>query len=157
MTNKPTESELGTPALKVAGFALWVHGRQFPKSKDYDDGNWLRITAHCGESGASVWTTGALLMVPDIVRWGDQCQAISAGTASEASLVSLEPEIEATITTVDALGHLKLRVEITPDHLRQEHAFEFDIDQSFLPVLVRQCRDIEATYPVRGLPWSRGV
>lgn len=26
---------LGEPDLKLAGFALWIHSRQFPDAKDY--------------------------------------------------------------------------------------------------------------------------
>ena len=36
--------------MKVAGFQFWVHDRQFPEAEDADDGNWLRVTAHCGAS-----------------------------------------------------------------------------------------------------------
>ena len=32
----------------------------------------------------------------------------------------------------DRHGHFRLLVEITPDHLRQQHVFEFEIDQSHL-------------------------
>ena len=49
-----TPADLGVPDLKLAGLQLWVHGREFPESEDADDGNWLRVTAHCGASGASV-------------------------------------------------------------------------------------------------------
>jgi hypothetical protein len=71
MTPNLSPEDLGEPALKVAGFQLWIHGRQFPDSTDYYDGNWLRVTAHCGSSGASVWVQGAMLMVTDIQSsWG---------------------------------------------------------------------------------------
>ena len=73
-----TSADLGEPDLKVAGFQLWVHGSQFPESKDYHDGNWLRVTANCGASGASVWTQGAILMVTDIAGFGDASAAIGA-------------------------------------------------------------------------------
>jgi hypothetical protein len=154
---KRETTELGVPAITIAGFQLWIHGWQFAKASDYDDANWLRITAHCGESDASVWASGALLMTTDISRWADQCEALYEGKVNEAALVSFEPELEAQIKRLDGRGQLVLRVEITPDHLRQEHAFEFEIDKSVLPELVRQCRELEVAYPVRGLPRSRGV
>jgi hypothetical protein len=52
--------DLGAPDLKLEGLQIWVHGRQFPDLHDYWDGNWLRVTAHCGGSGASVFTTGSI-------------------------------------------------------------------------------------------------
>ena len=61
MSQRLTPEDLGRPDLKVAGFQLWVHGRELPETEDHDDANWLRVTAHCGASGASVWAQGAIL------------------------------------------------------------------------------------------------
>ena len=157
MARHPSPEELGEPALKVAGFQLWVHGRQFPDSTDYYDGNWLRVTAHAGAAGASVWASGAILMVPDLIRWADECEALAEGRGNNAKLSPLEPELAVTISPVDQLGHLKMRVQITPDPLNQEHTFEFEIDQTFLPVIVKQCRAIGGVYPTRGEEPRRGV
>ena len=63
---------LGPPALNIVGFQLWVHGRQFPNAQDYWDGNWLNVTAHCGANGASVWASGAIVMVADLARWATE-------------------------------------------------------------------------------------
>ena len=54
MSQELTPADFGEPDLKLAGFQLWVHGRRFPESGGYYDGNWLRVTARCGASGASV-------------------------------------------------------------------------------------------------------
>jgi hypothetical protein len=51
----------GPPAIHVGALKIWVHGYQFPESTDAWDGNWLRVTAHCAASGASVVVTGAIL------------------------------------------------------------------------------------------------
>jgi hypothetical protein len=40
-----------------------------------------------------------------------------------------------------------LTVKITPDHMTQEHRFQFELDQSYLPAVVEQCRAILARYP----------
>ncbi|MCB7129770.1 MAG: hypothetical protein J3T61_09565 [Candidatus Brocadiales bacterium] len=118
---------------------------------DADDGNWLRVTAHCGSSGASVFVGGSILQVTDILFWGQQSALLLEGKADKAALDTLEPELSAVIDSPDSLGHLRLRVEITPDHIQQEHVFDFEIDQSYLPGLIRQCEQIEREYPVRGV------
>lgn len=59
MSEKLMPMDLGEPDLKVAGFHLWVHGRQLPEVDDCYDGNCLRVTACRGASGASVWAQGA--------------------------------------------------------------------------------------------------
>jgi hypothetical protein len=142
--------KLGPPSLKIEGFALWVHGRQFPESQDFYDGNWLSVTGHCGASGASVWVQGAILMVTDLQRWADQCEILYQSLKGEAVLHSYEPHLKVTINNADAFGHLRMQVEITPDHMNQKHTFDFELDQSYLPQLIRNCREIIAAYPIRG-------
>lgn len=157
MNQKVTPPDLGEPALRVAGFQLWVHGREFPESEDYDDGNWLRVTAHCGASGASVWAQGAILMVTDIAGFGHQCAAILGGDGKSAALDPLEPELKVSLESADLLGHLRATVEITPDHLAQAHRFEFEVDQSYLPSIIQQCSAIVKEYPIRGMRDRKGV
>jgi hypothetical protein len=134
LLERVSNRELGPPAVKIAGFQLWVHGRQFPEAEDADDGNWLRITGHCGASGASVWVQGALLMVTDIERFGLGCQRLYDGKADRATIEPSEPEL----------------VEISPDHLAQTHRMQFEIDQSYLPAIIEQCVAVVGSYPVRG-------
>jgi hypothetical protein len=143
---------LGEPDLKVVGFQLWVHGRESPDAHDYDDGNWLRVTAHCGASGASVWVQGAVVMVTDIERFRRECEALYEGRGNSARMDPLEPELRVSVETLDQAGHLRVRVEITPDHLSQSHRMDFEIDQSYLPDVVRQCSAIVQQHPIRGNP-----
>ena len=150
-------ADLGPPDLKVAGFQLWVHGREFPEADDYNDGNWLRVTAHCGASGASIWVQGSILMVTDVAAFGDQCGAMLRGNSDSAALDPLEPELKVSLRVADRLGHLRARVEITPDHLAQSHALEFDLDQSYLPEIIRQCGAIVQEYSVRGARDQKGA
>ncbi|MFN8524275.1 MAG: hypothetical protein U0821_14340 [Chloroflexota bacterium] len=151
MQHPSDRANLGKPDLEVAGSQLWVHGRQFPDAHDYDDGNWLRVTAHCGALGANVWADGPIAMVPDIAGFGDACAAMHRGDARSAVLDPLEPELAASLEVSDRHGHIRPLVEITPDHMAQAHRFEFTIDQSYLPGIVRQCAQIATAYPVRGL------
>ena len=136
----PTPEQLGAPDVNVAGFQMWVHGRQFPDSTDYDDGNWLRVTAHTGAVGASVWVSGAILMVTDLIQFGQEIDGLVKGEAKRADLKPFEPELRLQIEQLDSLGHFTLRVQITPEHLTQEHCFEFEIDQSYLPGIAANCR-----------------
>lgn len=156
MTQKLTPTDLGDPDLTVAGFQLWVHGRQFPEAEDYYDGNWLRVTAHCGASGASVWAQGAIVMVTDIYGFGDGCAAMHRGEMKAAALAPFEPELKVSLEVSDSVGHIRAQVEITPDHLLQSHRFEFEVDQSYLPGIIRQCSEIVQEYPIRGLQDRKG-
>ncbi len=146
---------LGAPDIKLEGLQIWIHGRQFPSEKDYWDGNWLNVTAHCGAQGADVWTSGAILHVPDIARWLDSLEWMNKSLSGEADLVSLEPELVVELK-MDSPGKISMRVEITPDNITQEHNFQFEIDQSYLVGLIESCRRVLAKYPIRGKPDASG-
>ncbi len=143
-------ASLGEPALKIAGFQLWIHGRESPDSWDMYDGNWLRVTAHCGGLGASVWTNGAMLDTTNIRTLLEGCEQMSRGEASAAKLDPLEPNLQLSLASEDEVGHIILRVTITPDHFAQSHSFEFDIDQSYLPGLIAESATVLKEHPVRG-------
>ena len=155
MPKHPTPEELGEPDVKAGAVQIWVHGRQFPGSTDYYDGNWLRITAHCGALGASVWASGAILMTTDLAGWAHDCDALAEGDTQTADLEPLEPELHIRIRRIDRLGHFAMRVKITPDHLHQKHSFEFEIDRTDLREIARRCRSIIEAYPVKGGPLSK--
>lgn len=144
--------ELGPPSLKVAGFQLWVHGRQFPEAQDADDGNWLRVTGHCGASGASVWVRGSILMVTDVEQFGRECRSLYEGKGDRAGLEPFEPELRIGLAATDRMGHIRAEVELTPEHLTQTHRMQFEIDQSYLPEIIEQCAAVMSAYPIRGGP-----
>ena len=143
--------QLGTPDIKLNGLQIWIHRRQFPNATDYRDGNWLRITAHCGTHGADVWTTGSILHVPDIVRWLADLEQLNRSLSGDANLVPLEPELRVKLAATQ-LGHISMEVEITPDNVTQEHTFRFELDQSYLEPVIESCRKIVDACAVRGTP-----
>ena len=61
MDNKYQTQRLGETDLQVAGLQLWIQGVEFPESKDYWDGNWLRVSVHCYASNAQVRVSGPIL------------------------------------------------------------------------------------------------
>jgi len=148
--NHPTVEQFGPPSIRLAAFQLWVHGRQFPDAQDKWDGNWLNVTAHCGQSGASVWATGAILDTVGLLRFRDELERLHQTLSGEAVLESHEPNVRVRVASSDGGGHLHVRAEITPDHLAQGHWFEFEIDQSYLPATVAQLESVLMEFPVKG-------
>ncbi|MCP9292489.1 WapI family immunity protein [Gracilimonas sediminicola] len=140
-------NKFGEPDLKMNRFKLWVHGRQFPKSDDFWDGNWLNISAYCGESGASVYTDGAIVHLTEIEKWLTVCQDLNQKLSGVAELKFLEPNLVFEIRLHKGSGTLK--IYITPDHLNQDHWFTFDIDQSYLSSIILDCKEILKKYPVK--------
>lgn len=137
-----------SPHIKLAGLRIWVHGRQFPDAEDYDDANWLRITAQCGAQGALVKVSGNFIHLSEIADWLDQCEVLKKTLAGTANLECMEPEL-AVHLSAESLGKIIMRVKITPDHMTQEHVFDFAIDQTYLNNLIQECRKLLAEYPLK--------
>ena len=142
------ENKLGPPHIRLAGLQIWAYIRQFPQSDDYWDGNWINVTVHCGAKGADVWVSGSIIHLPEIKRWIDACENIQATLSREANLECMEPWLSVKLRMRE-LGQISMEVSITPDLIAQEHRFEFDVDQSYLPELINECRGILAAHPIR--------
>jgi hypothetical protein len=142
------ENKLGPPDISLAGLQIWVHSRLFPEVNDYEDGNWVNVTAHCGSKGAEVWVSGPIIDLPEIKVWLEECEKMNKTLSGEANLDCIEPELSVRLRA-EPLGHIRMEVEITPDNLTQEHRFQFEIDQSYLAELINECRRLLAKYPIK--------
>ena len=143
----PDAAKFGPPDLHLGAFQLWVHNQPYAGTDEPYDADWLSVTAHCGASGASVWATGAILTSSSIDRFRTACDQMRALLNGKASLASDEPNLSVYLTATDGYGHVAMVVDITPDHMRQEHHFEFELDQTYLFDVARQCDTILARYP----------
>jgi len=146
MSPTPRHADLGEPALRIAGFQLWIHSRPHSVSMEDPYDSWLAVTAHCGAAGASVWTFGENLLLTEIEAFGDACACLARCERSTAALAPLEPGLDILLENVDRSGHVRLRVEISPDPHTQAHSFEFAIDQTYLSGIVRDCAAIVAEF-----------
>jgi hypothetical protein len=138
------------PDLKLAGFSLWVLGRQFPEANDFWDGNWLNVQARVQAPGASVEARGAFVRAPEIAKFVEELEALNSNLVGEAVLCCIEPTLRIVIRG-DALGHLAAEVMITPDHMTQSHEFRFDLDQTYLGPLLDGCRHVLSNWPIRSV------
>jgi hypothetical protein len=139
------------PDIRLAGLEIWVHGRQFPYTEDYWDGNWINITAHCGASGVNVWIDGNIIHLPEIAHLLAGAEALYKNIETMAELSCMEPQLSFVLEST-GLDHINATVRITPDHLAQKHEFFFEIDYSYLPKLIRECKGVLERYPVKGKP-----
>jgi hypothetical protein len=141
-------AKLGSPSIKLEGLQIWIHRTQFPNSEDYWDGNWLNVTAHCGAAGASVFASGAIIHLSEIERWKIETEALIRNLEGQAALKCMEPALS-VLLSARSLGHISMEVSITNDHLAQKHAFLFEIDQSYLEPLVKQCAAVLEDFPIK--------
>jgi hypothetical protein len=145
-----TIDRLGAPQIQLAGLQIWIHGRQFPDDDDFWDGNWLRVTAHCGADGGEVTVSGPIIHLSEIERWRAAIEQMDEALSGRAKLCGdYEPNLTVDLT-MDHLGHVAIDVRITPDQLTQSHRFKFEADQTYLRPLLLQCADVLHGFPLRG-------
>ena len=150
MDSKAMAADLGKPDISFSGFQLWIHGREIGDPREHwEDANWLNVTAHCGAPGADVWAQGPILQLADLVWWLKQLEDISRTMSGKAELVPVEPNLYIKLE-MDKLGHVAMQVNITPEHMSQRHEFREQIDQSYLPGLIRQIKTVLQKYPIQG-------
>ena len=140
---------LGDPDLDMGPVKVWVHGYQFPDASDEWDGNWLRITASATGHGSSVRLSGAYLETLSFARFLDDLPALARSLEHVATLDSLEPNLLIEVSTIDRVGHLRVRTTITGEHLTESHHFDHEADQSYIPHWTAACKRVLDRFPVR--------
>lgn len=141
--------KLGTPDLELAGLQIWIHNRQFPNSGDYWDVNWINVTVHCGAQGSNVWVQGNFIHLSEISQFLSGVENINRDLKGKAELSCMEPHLYLKLE-IKSLGHIEMEVDLTPDHLSQQHKFTFEIDQNYLPSIITSCKKILEQYPIKG-------
>jgi hypothetical protein len=148
---------LGPPQIALAGLRLWVHGREFPDHHDFWDGNWLRVTAHCGDRGAEVTAMGSFIHLSEMSRWHEALKEMNETVSGEAQLCGSYEKNLIVKLKMEKTGHLSIEVEITPDPMTQRHSFWFESDQTYLSELLTQCGSLLSEYPLRNASPAVGV
>lgn len=147
MSKRPPELQ-GKPTFTLAGFNVWVLGREFDDAQDPSDDNWLRVVAQCGAQGAEVRVSGAILELAELRAWLDELLALQTSKTGAAELACTEPYLRAQVKFANGRGTFAL--EITPDPLTQQHKFSFDIDHSQVSKLTSSLETLLMKFPLRG-------
>ncbi len=142
------QTNIESADIKLANLLIWIHGYEFPDAKDYWDGNWLRATAQCFDIGARVEVTGAFLHIPELMGWVKACEKLHVSLQGNADLECMEPELDVRLHA-EKSGKILMAVKTTPNSLKQNHSFNFEIDQSYLPDFLAGCRNVFQRFPLK--------
>lgn len=141
--------QLGEADLSICGLHMWIHGRQFPDSADYWDGNWLRVTAYCIYPHSAVRIqNNACIRVDEVASLLAGSEQMHSTLSGKAELNCMEPYISVELLA-STNGHIGVKLSVTPDHIKETHEYEDEIDQSYLPAIISSCQAILAKFPIR--------
>jgi len=138
------------PDIVLAGFSLWVEGRQFPDLEDYWDGNWITVRATCAGRGATSELTDSCIHLSELSRWAEMCEELLAERTPQAELPTMEPYIQAAVERSGESGRLIARITLTPGHPAEGDVFRFAIEASDVRRLIESLQRMLARFPIRG-------
>jgi hypothetical protein len=142
-------AHFGEPNLRIGGLRIWVHGRQFPESDDYWDGNWLMVTAFYRSPRSWVSVEGPIIHGPEFAHLLEECERLYSSLAGAATLPCIEPNLRLAMKG-NGRGQIDVEVVITPDHMKEAHTYHEEIDQTHLPPILQACRAVLSAYPIKG-------
>lgn len=96
-----------------------------------------------------MFAIGSIIHLSELDRWLVESEELLKNLSGEAKLACMEPALSVTLKS-GSLGHITMEVSVTPEHLGQRHWFQFGIDRSYLPPLLKQCQLILEAYPIKG-------
>ncbi len=133
---------------------LNVLRRTHPTAKDFWDGNWLSCKISV-KAGAWKGSFEANLRAEEFVALRKQLEEfygkLSGEVAFDTQFEPLEPWLKLKLTG-DGLGHIAVEGEAM-DHVGWGNTLRFtlrDIDQTYLPAVISQLKDVEDAFPVVG-------
>lgn len=137
------------PSLVLGGLSVWILGRPYLNSPILFDHDVLEVRAECRAPGATVAATGPFLRTYDIDHLLLGMQAMHRWDIHTVEMKPLEPNLS-LILSRSATGALRVQVDITSDHMTQNHHFFFYADLTYLPGPIKQCEDVLIAFPVLG-------
>jgi len=139
--------KLGEPDIRIGRLHIWVHGRQYPASQDYYDGNWLNVTAEYTGRDSRVMAHGAFIRTDELDGFLDSLVILDKDLKGDAKLKCVDPNLHVEIYA-KSLGHLEMKTKLTADQLTESHEFKEQLDQTFLHPMIAGLRDVLTRYPV---------
>ncbi|MHC4202360.1 MAG: WapI family immunity protein [Planctomycetota bacterium] len=130
--------------------------RTNPSEEDYWDGNWLVTRVSVGSGGFS-GNTAADLRTDEFASFLAELEQLYLKLAGTASFASMEPWLTIKVTG-DGLGHFTADCEVRDGFARDAIgsggvlSFEIAFDQTELPPIISQLKQLLAAYPVVGQP-----
>jgi hypothetical protein len=141
-------TEEAKPDIAFEGLSIWVLGRTFPDVTDYWDGNMLTIRLRMKTAGSCVDVIERGVHLSDISRFVSDLTTMNNTLRGTAKLNPLEPSFKLELGGDDK-GHINATIDLTPDHVTENHEFIIFMDQTYLGSILSGFRSVLGRYPLR--------
>jgi len=129
--------------------AINVLGKSHPDSNDYWDGNWLKCIVQV-KAGAWRGKFKADLRTDEFHVLAEELNGLYNNLSGEVIFEPMEPWVKFKLVG-DGRGYFSFEGEAS-DKLRTGNRlmFNFELDQTYLPNILKQLREVNKNYPVIG-------
>ncbi len=117
--------------LTLGGLHLTFYGLSDPHATGAWDQGWCQMMTVCEADGARVKVSGSLLHLVDMKELLVCLDALLLQTTATKTWDTLESHLSLDFEKTH-LGHLTVKISLTPDPLTQQHMFLFELDQTYL-------------------------
>lgn len=126
-----------------------VRGYERAVSGEYHDDNWLSVVVELG-AGAFSAKFDAAFLTEDFVRFRDQLSVLRDSLKGEARFTTLEEQL-----SIRVAGNGRGGVTISGEAFDRpggghKLVFEYSLDQTILPPVLRDLDELVSRFPVRG-------
>lgn len=139
---------IGSPSQ---GLAITIMGRSNADRMDCWDGNWLTTTVDIAVGGFRGGING-LIRAEELVAFHDQIKQLHNSPEGHAVFSTMEGWISLQFDG-DKMGHINCKGYVK-DQPGSDNSlsFQLDLDQTYLPDMLRSIGAVVAAFPVRGTP-----
>ncbi len=125
-----------------------IHGYEREPTGEYFDDNWVNVSVHLSVGSFSGHYT-ATFLTSDFVSFHDNLLILHQSLKAIARFSTLEEQLSLELTG-DGCGHITLKgLAIDAPGTGNRLNFELALDQSYLPLALRELHDIVSRFPVR--------
>jgi hypothetical protein len=135
--------------IHIEDLTITVIGYERPESDEYYDSNWLLVEMRYERGDTKIVRRGSDIQAPELVSFLSQVEKMYEIVSGHAELSCIEPYISINLQMNKTNGHVSGLIELTPDHVKEKHIINIEIDQSYLTEIINDLRVAVNAFPVK--------
>lgn len=147
MSPELLHEKYGEPDLKICDFEMWIYDYEFPRSKESNNDNWLITSASCRSMYSYSCIHGPILQTSTISYFLNDLKKMYDTLKGAAELPVIEPNLSLGLY-LHSPSLIEVKVNMSQEHSLEDHTYTYEIDQSYLPQIIRQLKNILSKYPL---------
>jgi hypothetical protein len=135
--------------IKIENLTITVFGYSYLESSDYWDGNWINVNVYYKSGISEVSIKGDFLHLTEIDLFMNDCKKVLSGETNVITLPTMENNLQLSLM-MNLMGQISGEIVLSSNDMKEKHEYEINIDQSYLPEIMKQCESVLLKFPIKG-------